>query len=118
MNWSADEVALVPLPVVTVTSTVPEPAGAVAVIDVVLLMVKPVAFAPPNRTAVAPVKPVPLIVIAVPPPPGPDVGDMDATVGPLLGAGSTITVTLITRVVLPLSTVNVSMPEKPADGGR
>ena len=39
MNWSAALVALVPLGVVTVTSTVPVPAGAVAVIWVALLTV-------------------------------------------------------------------------------
>jgi hypothetical protein len=34
VNWSALEIALVPLGVVTVTSTVPVPAGTVTVIDV------------------------------------------------------------------------------------
>ena len=34
MNWSADDVAEVPPAVTTVTSTVPEPAGLVAVICV------------------------------------------------------------------------------------
>ena len=36
-----------------------------------LCTVMPVAGAPPNRTAVAPVKPVPWMVTAVPPPVGP-----------------------------------------------
>ena len=40
MNWSAEPVVLVPPGVVTVTSTVPVPAGAVAVIEVAELTVK------------------------------------------------------------------------------
>jgi len=36
VNWSAGDVTLVPSGVVTVTSTVPVPAGAVAVSDVAL----------------------------------------------------------------------------------
>ena len=39
-----------PLGVVTVTSTVPVPAGEVAVIDVALLTVTPVAAVVPNLT--------------------------------------------------------------------
>ena len=56
MNWSAAEVAEVPPAVVTVTSTVPAPAGAVAVIEVAELTVKPVAGGGAESTAVAPVK--------------------------------------------------------------
>jgi len=52
---------LVPLGVVTVTFTVPEPAGVTAVIDVAELTVKLAASAAPNVTAVAPVKFVPVI---------------------------------------------------------
>ena len=72
MNWSAAEVAEVPPGVVTVTSTVPAPAGEVAVIEVAELTVKLVALVAPNLTAVAPVKPVPVIVTDVPPAVGPD----------------------------------------------
>ena len=43
MNWSAADVADVPPGVVTVTSTVPVPAGEVAVIEVAELTVTPVA---------------------------------------------------------------------------
>jgi predicted thioesterase len=39
VNWSTSLLALVPLELVTVTPTVPLPAGAVATIDVALLMV-------------------------------------------------------------------------------
>ena len=48
--------------VVTVTSTVPVPAGLSAVIVVPLTTVTSVAAVVPKSTAVAPVKPVPVIV--------------------------------------------------------
>ncbi len=67
--------------VVTVTSTVPLPAGAVAVMLVALTTVMPVAEAAPNLTAVAPVKPVPVMVTEVPPLAGPELGEMAVTVG-------------------------------------
>ena len=82
MYWSLAPVALVPPGVVTVMSTVPaEPAGAVAVIEVALLTVKPVALVAPNLTAVAPVRLVPVIVTLVPPAVGPAVGLTLLTVG-------------------------------------
>ena len=71
----------VPPVVVTLTSTVPVPAGEVAVIVVAETTVKPVAAVAPNVTAVAPVKLVPVMVTVVPPPPGPEVGEIDVTVG-------------------------------------
>ena len=52
----------VPPGVVTVTSTVPVPAGLSAVIVVSLTTVTLVAAVVPKSTAVAPVKPVPVIV--------------------------------------------------------
>ncbi|OEZ89314.1 hypothetical protein JAB6_01280 [Janthinobacterium sp. HH104] len=73
--------ALVPPVVVTRTSTVPLPLGAVAVICVALLTVKPVAAVAPKVTAVAPVKPVPVMVTLVPPAVEPAVGEMLVTVG-------------------------------------
>ena len=63
--------ALVPNGVVTVMSTVPEPAGEEAVIWVSELAEKLVALALPNLTAVAPVKLLPVIVTMVPPKVGP-----------------------------------------------
>ena len=82
MNWSAALVALVPPPVVTRTSIVPAAwAGAVAVIWVLLLTVKPLAAVPPKVTAVAPEKLVPVMVTVVPPLVGPLVGEMEVTVG-------------------------------------
>ncbi len=58
---------LVPPGPVTVTPTVPVPAGVVAVICVSLTTATLVARREPNLTAMAPVKPEPLIVTAVPP---------------------------------------------------
>ena len=79
---SADEVADVPLGVVTVISMVPATwAGAVAVICVALLTVNEVAAVPPKDTAVAPVKPVPVIITGVPPVIDPEVGETLVTTG-------------------------------------
>jgi hypothetical protein len=66
---------------VTLTSTVPEPFGAVAVIEVSLLNVNVVAFVAPNLTAVTPVKPLPVIATDVPPSVEPVAGAMPVTVG-------------------------------------
>src|ERR1700744_2733489 len=74
----------VPLPpgVVTTTSTAPAAcAGVVAVMEVALLTVTDVAAVPPNVTAVAPVKFVPVMVTVVPPAIGPLAGLADVTVG-------------------------------------
>ena len=81
MNWSAALVALVPPGVVTVTSTVPVPEGAVALMLVALLTVKLEAAVVPNFTALAPVNPVPLIATEVLPALGPEVGLTPVTVG-------------------------------------
>ena len=66
---------------VTVTLTVPDPAGAVAVICVALLTVKLAAGLPPKLTAVAPVKPVPVTVTLLPPAAPPEAGATDVTLG-------------------------------------
>jgi len=81
VNWSAADVAEVPPVVVTLISTVPVPAGEVAVIWVAELTVKAVAAVPPKFTAVAPVKLVPVMTTLVPPASGPDVGEIDVTAG-------------------------------------
>ena len=81
MNRSAGDVADVPPGVVTVTFTVPVPAGLLAVIVVSLTTVKLVAAVVPKSTAVAPVKPLPVIVTNVPPAAGPAVGLRPVTVG-------------------------------------
>ena len=81
VNSSAELVALVPPGVVTVTSTVPDPAGLVAVIWVALLTVNDVAGVVPKLTAVAPVRLVPVIVTVFPPAVVPDDGLTPVTVG-------------------------------------
>ena len=81
MNRSPELVALVPFSLVTLTSTVPSPAGEVAVIWVALLTVKEAAALLPKRTAVAPEKLVPVMVTLVPPDAGPVFGLMLVTVG-------------------------------------
>ena len=48
VNWSADEVGEVPAGLVTVTSTVPDPAGAVAEMDVSESTLKATAGVDPN----------------------------------------------------------------------
>jgi hypothetical protein len=73
VNWSVLLLALVPPALVTVTSTVASAgtAGETAVIVVLLVTAKLLAVVEPKLTAVTPVKPVPLIVIEVPPDVGP-----------------------------------------------
>ena len=72
----------VPVEVVTATFTAPAAwAGVVAEILVALFTVKLVAGVPPNVTAEAPVKPVPVIVTLVPPEALPDAGEIPAIVG-------------------------------------
>ena len=78
---SDDDVADVPPAVVTVTSTVPVPAGLVAVIVVPLTTVTPVAAEVPKFTAVALPKSVPEMVTDVPPDGGPKLGKIPVTAG-------------------------------------
>ena len=73
--------ALVPPEFVTVTSTVPPPAGEVAAIDVALLTVNEVALVLPNFTAVARVKLLPVMVTGMPPAAGPLFGEIEVTDG-------------------------------------
>ena len=75
MNLSALLVGLAPLGVVTVTSTVPAlSAGEVQVMEVSETTLTLVAAVTPKLTAVAPVKPTPLMVTVVPPAAGPLLG--------------------------------------------
>jgi len=70
-----------------VTTTLKAPAacaGVVAVIWVALLTVKLEAAVPPKVTAVAPIKPVPVIITVVPPAIGPAAGAMLPKVGPIV----------------------------------
>ena len=67
-----------------VTTTVTPPAaweGVVAVIEVLLATVTPVAAFPPKLTVAPEAKFVPVIVTPVPPRVDPESGDTDATVG-------------------------------------
>ena len=67
---------------VTVTPTAPAAcAGVVAVIVVAFTTVTPVPALPPTLTVAPLANPVPVIVIPVPPPVDPDVGDALVTVG-------------------------------------
>ena len=72
---------------VTVTSTVLDPAGAVTVTDVAVLAVIPVAPLTPKATAVAPLRLAPVITTVVPPLTGPVVGLRPVTVGRDPGGG-------------------------------
>ena len=74
-------VALVPPGPVTVTSTVPVPAGATAVIELSESTVKLAASLEPNLTAMAPVNSLPAIVTVVPPACGPSLGVSPVTAG-------------------------------------
>ena len=75
-------VAETSLPLVTVTGTLPEPAGAVAVMEVPPEpTLTPVAAVPPKSTVDVEVKPAPLIVTTVPPVAGPELGLMAVTTG-------------------------------------
>ncbi len=67
-------IAVVPSGVVTVTSTVPLPAGLTAVISASLLMKKLVAGVEPKKTRVAAEKPLPAITTGFPA--GPEFGVM------------------------------------------
>ncbi|HEX9040944.1 MAG TPA: hypothetical protein VF838_07925 [Trebonia sp.] len=81
VNWSAELTALVPPGPVTVTSTVPDPAGDVTVIDVAELTVTPVPALLPNDTVSPAAKPVPVTVTVVPPATGPEAGETPRTAG-------------------------------------
>jgi hypothetical protein len=88
VNRSALTVAVVPPPVVTVTSTVltPDTPGETAVIDVVLLTVTLEAAVPPKLTWASDEKPVPVMVTDVPPVTGPLDGLIDARDGVYLNS--------------------------------
>ena len=74
MYRSAGAVPVVPPGVVTVTSTVPVPAGAVAVTEVAVLAVIAEAALAPKLTPVAPARFDPVTVTKVPPAGGPALG--------------------------------------------
>ena len=79
--WSAALVVLVPPGVVTVTSTVADPGGDVAVMCDESTTVTFVAPFAPKSTAVAPVRFVPVIITPAPPEAGPEDGLIAVIVG-------------------------------------
>ncbi len=81
MNSSAGTLVETPPGPVTITSTVPVPAGLVAVISVAERTSTLVAALAPKLTFVASVKLVPVIVTDVPPTVGPSAGLMPVTAG-------------------------------------
>jgi hypothetical protein len=89
--------------VVTEILPVSAPDGTVVVI-LVSELIRNVAGVPPNLTEVAPAKPVPLIVTAVPT--GPLVGENEVIVGAAAHAGvaTAIVVAIVTATTAPLRT--------------
>jgi hypothetical protein len=79
---SLTPVAEVPEGEVTVTSTVPVPAGDVAVMELSEFTVNAAAAVDPNLTDVAPVNPLPSRLTTVPPEPGPEFGEIPETIVP------------------------------------
>ena len=108
---SAGVFALVPLAVVTSTSTTPAPAGLVAVQVVVELQFTPVSATPPKLTVVPPMmKLLPVIVTTVPPLEGPLVGVIDVTAGaPMKVKSSTAVFALVPPAVV-TSTFTTPVP--------
>ena len=101
------------LTVVTLTVTAPLPAAVTAVIWVAELTTKLAAAVPPKLTAVAPVKPVPVMTTLVPPEVGPDVGARPVTVG----AGTKVKCRPMVPVPPVVVTLTVTAP-LPAGGHR
>jgi hypothetical protein len=75
------------LGVTTVTSTAPVPGGLVAVISVSESTIIITALTPPKSTAVAPVKPLPVIRTLLPPLVGPLAGEIAVTCGGAVSGG-------------------------------
>ncbi|MGA2698178.1 MAG: hypothetical protein ABSE74_00860 [Methanoregula sp.] len=92
----------VPLGVVTSTSTGPTVvlAGVVAVISVALTTTRLVTAVPPTVAAVAPVKPVPVMVIAVLVETGPYAGETVVTVGIAVYVNAPVSVNMPPGVVM------------------
>ncbi len=108
MKTSAAEVEDVPPGVVAVTSTAPDPAGEVAVIEVAESAVI-VAASRPKSTAITLLRLVPVMVTEVPPAAGPVVGVIEVTVGAGGGGGGVAVGQAVELKVLPAScAVNLS----------
>src|SRR5450631_3576300 len=98
----------VPFGVVTLTVTEPIPAAVTAVICVAEFTTKLAAGVLPNFTAVAPVKPVPVMTTLVPPLSGPDVGARPL----IVGACRKVKVPAEVPVPLGVVTVTVTAPAR------
>lgn len=105
MNRSFTLVADVPEGEVTVTSTVPVPAGAVAVSEVSELTVNVFAAVVPNMTDVAPVKPLPRRLTTVPPESGPELGEIPETVVSYVNLSAMLVADVPEEVATVMSTV-------------
>ena len=81
MNAPVDVVVPVSLLVTTTFLAPAVPAGVVQVIDVAETTVTDVQALPPTVTAAPAAKPVPVMVIAVPPAVEPELGEIDPIVG-------------------------------------
>jgi hypothetical protein len=82
VNSAASVGLLVPPTVFVVTKAAPLPAGVRATQEVVVVHVTEVPGVAPKSTVVEPVtNPVPAMVTWVPPEVGPDVGEIEVTVG-------------------------------------
>jgi len=120
VNWPAELAALLPPEFVTVTSTLPLPAGEIAVIDVALVTENEAAE-PPNCTAVARRKLLPVMVTGVPPAAGPLFGEIEVTDGtcawaarlaPTTNATSATTIMPAARIVQTrLQSATVARPQ-------
>ncbi len=103
-----------PVTLVTVTFTMPVPAGEVAVIEVAPLMVTLVAAVEPNLTVDAAVKFVPVMVTDVPPAAGPEVGLIEVTVGTGVVVKVKMSAEEVAEVPVALVTVTFTVPTAPA----
>jgi hypothetical protein len=81
VNLSAVTIAEVPPAVFTLTATVPEPFGDLAVISVSETTLMMVPLVCPKSTPVAPLKLLPVMVTAVPPAARPEEGEILVTDG-------------------------------------
>jgi hypothetical protein len=102
------------LPTVTVTSTVPAAwAGAetVTCVPVALTVMADVTGTPPNETALAPVKPAPLMVMVVPPRWLPDNGLTALTTGPYENLSAATTLDAPPGPAMVTSTAEVGLPD-------
>jgi hypothetical protein len=111
VNVSAEELALVSAPMVTVTSTGPAAwTGVVAVIVVAFTKVTPVAGLPPTLTVGPAAKLVPVIVIESPPSTDPLLGLTPLTVGAGGGGALYVNVTGVALVCPDAVTVMLAGP--------